>query len=79
MTRDVPGRSRPVRPAGRWIPRDSAALLLGLFWGEQRRSEVTRQPPDRHREGAARRRSKRDDIVALRCFAIQHGRLMPLS
>ncbi|MET4118391.1 hypothetical protein ABIB85_004840 [Bradyrhizobium sp. JR1.5] len=27
-------------------------------------------PRDRHREGAARRRSKRDDIVALRCLAI---------
>lgn len=36
-------------------------------------------PPINTREGPARRRSKRDDIVALRCLAIQRGRLRQLS
>lgn len=61
------------RPAGG--PPATARLFCLPFFGRAAAQRSDGPAADRHREGAARHPSKRDDIVALRCLAIHLGRL----
>jgi hypothetical protein len=57
MTWGVLGRLLASYSSNRLVDPCDRAVLLLAFSGERQRSEVTRQPLDRHRDGPARRRT----------------------